>query len=490
MTIELLDGTIIHDGKSRILIDPILKRGLNKAGELSFTIRPEDIGYEKIYPKVTFVNVRENDEVIWSGRVDTCPVSDLFKTKKVTASGVLSLLYDMYAILQKPSGNAEYFTTLMQAANASNALNVGSTPITIYTESDEALSGNLWLYWQEGEQWKRGLLTVHQTGSEDLWVYFGTIFRANFWLVYDGNDNPKIRIRASVHGAQEKTFSSEDPEYQMWRQTAGSNTTAPGETSEAHLWCIQDYLYLTLRSGNAYKLLPNNNLLLFDVDNSEIYNYKTVKYPYSKSFGRVLDFFRHGINQVGGMVTITQNPSNKKMLLKYTASELYNDQEIRLKRNLIDYNEKHNFDDLFTSLVLYEGGEDEKITLYSVQGSLYTSDLLSRTFGMIVKAQKIEDDFDRDNPAESINAIFAQAEKDFLSITVKMFDESAITGTTPMEIGSIVRIRTKDTMLEEVTTEIVLYLNEPEKNTYSFGVSPRMLSRYIVESTSILEIGG
>ena len=72
-----------------------------------------------------------------------------------------------------------------------------------------------------------------------------------------------------------------------------------------------------------------------------------------------------------------------------------------------------------------------------------------------------------------------------------MFDESIINPfLSPMRIGDIVRIRTKDTALEEIITEIESHLNEPEKDQYSFGVSPRMLSRYITESTSILEIGG
>lgn len=490
MIIKLLDGTILHDGKSRILIDPVLKRGLNKAGELSFTIRPEDIGYKKIYPKITMINVFEDDNVIWSGRVDTCPVSDLFKTKKVTASGILSLMYDMYTILQKPSGNADYWLTLMQAVNASNAVSVGSTPITIYAESDEALSGNLWIYWQESGAWKRSAIITHQTGSEDLWTYFCTILRSDFYLRYDGTDTPSIRIRASVHGTQEKTFSSEDPEYQMWRQSVGSSATSPGTASEVHQWYFQEYCFLTLRGGNVYNLKPINNLMLFDVDNSVIASSKAVRYPYQKSFGRTLDFFRHGINQISGRVEIVRNPDNKKLVLKYAGYVLHSNQEIRLKRNLIDYNEKHNFEDLFTSLILYEGGDGEQITLYNVQDSLYTSDLLSRAFGSIVKAQKIEDDFDLDNPAESINEIFAAAEKDFLSISIKMFDEAIITGFAPMTIGEIVTIRTKDTRIEEVTTEIVQHLNEPEKNEYSFGVSPLMLSRFIVESTSILEIGG
>lgn len=487
------DRPIIHNGLDKILNNPVLTMGLNRAGSLTFTIRPDDYGYDLLYPKITMIDIVDefNGVVEWAGRVDECKISDIYGTKKVTCVGVMALLSDIYTILRSPDSSfitfhdsEEYLQDLLAAHKNSVYMHGGVTPLTLYIEADEPIEGDIAVYWKEGTQWKRGVLPVRYKGGP--WQYFGMLYRGHVYFRYEGTGNCKIKFRGAIHGNNEKNMSGGS---YLWKPSQLQNVSEIDiSQAEPERNCtIHDYTYMTLAPNVLYHIHMTSDLFQFDTDSSIIQGGKTLAYPSGLSLGKTLDLFKYCLNNTSGQIRITRAWASRKLILYYSEAFYSNNQTIQLKRNLIDYNENCNYDDLFTTLLIYTQAENNSINMNSTLfNNMYVSDVLSRVYGVIMKPYELENTEDIEY---MVNRIFSEAATNFLSISVKLFDESiADSQYDEIRVGDIVTIRTKDTEIEEVCTEIKKYLNEPEKNTYKFGVSPRMISHYINEGVNILDI--
>lgn len=82
-----------------VLINCSLHTAINSAGDLSFTMLPNHPYYDKVDKKMyTFVDVMEDNDVIWRGRV-TGIQKDIYAQKNVSCEGCMSFLADT---IQRP----------------------------------------------------------------------------------------------------------------------------------------------------------------------------------------------------------------------------------------------------------------------------------------------------------------------------------------------------------------------------------------------------
>lgn len=503
--IRLRSGTVLHNGIDRILINPILKRVINKGGELSFSISKDDKGYDELYPKITFLDVIEItdiEKVIWSGRVDTIAKTDLFGTKIVVCVGVMALLTDFYCFMEgNPKTNISlktYMSTLEESHKDSVYMVIGKTPISIYALQSTPQLGKVWIYWQEGTEWKRGTLPIVTENVADF-DCFKAIFRTPFYLMYDGpEESIDIKIRAAAHGWSEKTVSDlETGSEPLWTPSDSENTYISSyviENAEKHQWLIHDFLYLTLEPGKAHELKGYSKLL--QIDTSGIESTKKIMLPYNKSFARTYDFLTYAVNFCGGFFEAVTDRATDTISLSYNPTGKKINQEIRLKRNLIDYNEDYKLDELYTGIIPYITGDSYGGKIHvparesNIFDDLYVSEKLSGIYGPVYRMIEIDETYDIEKPAEWIKRQLQNAESDFLSITVKCFDESDfIPDIDKIEVGNIVTIKTADTKIDEICTEKHEYFNEPENNVYKFGVTPKSLNKYLgVEDAKIFDL--
>ena len=104
-----LKGTCIHDSTSTDpnlkLIDPVLNMEENCAGSFTFKIPPTHPAYDSMNLLQTFIAVREDDELLWEGRVFSVQM-DFWNVKEVTVEGELGYFND--GIM--PQANVTSFT--------------------------------------------------------------------------------------------------------------------------------------------------------------------------------------------------------------------------------------------------------------------------------------------------------------------------------------------------------------------------------------------
>lgn len=94
-----MDGVRIYDETEDLsLIDSKLTMELNSAGSLEFTIPVEHTYYDLPKPLTSDVEVRENDEIIWFGRVKEINI-DFYNKKHIYCEGALAYLNDS---IQRP----------------------------------------------------------------------------------------------------------------------------------------------------------------------------------------------------------------------------------------------------------------------------------------------------------------------------------------------------------------------------------------------------
>lgn len=118
------DGAVLYSpqhaavNKGYIAINPRLSVELNKAGNFSFTILPDNLQYDKIQPLKTIITIRQNNKEIFRGRV-TDVTTDIFLQKTVYAEGELAFLLDSIQRPYEYEGTvAGLFTMLINGHNA------------------------------------------------------------------------------------------------------------------------------------------------------------------------------------------------------------------------------------------------------------------------------------------------------------------------------------------------------------------------------------
>lgn len=95
----LLDGTVIYDPMTGIVLtEPVLELVQGKAGSFSFGVPPGNPGYGKIKKLVSTVEVLQDGESLFSGRVLSAE-KDFYGVQSVTCEGELAYLLDS---IQRP----------------------------------------------------------------------------------------------------------------------------------------------------------------------------------------------------------------------------------------------------------------------------------------------------------------------------------------------------------------------------------------------------
>lgn len=91
------DNTMIHDGSSPDLdvhlIDPVLTIADKAAGRFTFTLPPNNVGYDTVQQMLSTIVIKKKGLVFWTGRVLT-ENTDFLNRRKLTAEGALSYLND------------------------------------------------------------------------------------------------------------------------------------------------------------------------------------------------------------------------------------------------------------------------------------------------------------------------------------------------------------------------------------------------------------
>lgn len=116
-----LDGKGIYESDNNVIIlDPRLTLELNSAGNFEFTMPPSHTYYTKVHPLKSFVEVLEDDQTIFYGRVSPRIEVDFLNNKKVYCEGQLSFFGDS---IQRPYEweavpLLEWFNTVVSRHNA------------------------------------------------------------------------------------------------------------------------------------------------------------------------------------------------------------------------------------------------------------------------------------------------------------------------------------------------------------------------------------
>lgn len=101
-----------------VISEPVVTHELNKAGSFEFTICNYNDRYAKIYPLRSVVYVKEDEEIIWKGRVLNTSM-DFYQNKKVYCEGMFSCFLDSVTAPYKyKCGLKDHFEKLINNHNS------------------------------------------------------------------------------------------------------------------------------------------------------------------------------------------------------------------------------------------------------------------------------------------------------------------------------------------------------------------------------------
>lgn len=144
------------------VLSPVLETQCNAAGTLTFVLLPEHPLYSALHKMRTRIDVRQDDEIIWRGRVLETE-TDFYRQKTVTCEGELTYLVDSVLHPYKLAdydGTAAglfrlYLTRHNEAVSAAQQFQIGNVDIETLSSVENTGYGNTW------DEISDNLLDVH-----------------------------------------------------------------------------------------------------------------------------------------------------------------------------------------------------------------------------------------------------------------------------------------------------------------------------------------
>lgn len=151
-TIYADDALLYSPGDEELsVLSPVLETQCNAAGTLTFVLLPEHPMYSALHKMRTRIDVRQDDEIIWRGRVLETE-TDFYRQKTVTCEGELTYLVDSVLHPYKLAdydGTAAglfrlYLTRHNEAVSEAQQFQIGDVDIETLSSVENTGYGNTW----------------------------------------------------------------------------------------------------------------------------------------------------------------------------------------------------------------------------------------------------------------------------------------------------------------------------------------------------------
>lgn len=151
-TIYADDSLLYLPGDEELsVLSPVLETQCNAAGTLTFVLLPEHPMYSALHKMRTRIDVRQDDEIIWRGRVLETE-TDFYRQKTVTCEGELTYLVDSVLHPYKLAdydGTAAglfrlYLTRHNDAVSEAQQFQIGDVDIETLSSVENTGYGNTW----------------------------------------------------------------------------------------------------------------------------------------------------------------------------------------------------------------------------------------------------------------------------------------------------------------------------------------------------------
>lgn len=151
-TIYADDALLYSPGDEELsVLSPMLETQCNAAGTLTFVLLPEHPMYSALHKMRTRIDVRQDDEIIWRGRVLETE-TDFYRQKTVTCEGELTYLVDSVLHPYKLAdydGTAAglfrlYLTRHNEAVSEAQQFQIGNVDIETLSSVENTGYGNTW----------------------------------------------------------------------------------------------------------------------------------------------------------------------------------------------------------------------------------------------------------------------------------------------------------------------------------------------------------
>lgn len=151
-TIYADDALLYSPGDEELsVLCPVLETQCNAAGTLTFVLLPEHPMYSALHKMRTRIDVRQDNEIIWRGRVLETE-TDFYRQKTVTCEGELTYLVDSVLHpykLANYDGTAAglfrlYMTRHNEAVSEAQQFQIGSIDIETLSSVENTGYGNTW----------------------------------------------------------------------------------------------------------------------------------------------------------------------------------------------------------------------------------------------------------------------------------------------------------------------------------------------------------
>jgi phage minor structural protein len=151
-TIYADDALLYSPGDEELcILSPVLETQCNAAGTLTFVLLPEHPLYSALHKMRTRIDVRQDDEIIWRGRVLETE-TDFYRQKTVTCEGELTYLVDSVLHPYKLAdydGTAAglfrlYLTRHNEAVSEAQQFQIGNVDIETLSSVENTGYGNTW----------------------------------------------------------------------------------------------------------------------------------------------------------------------------------------------------------------------------------------------------------------------------------------------------------------------------------------------------------
>ena len=151
-TIYADDALLYSPGDEELsVLSPVLETQCNAAGTLTFVLLPEHPMYSALHKMRTRIDVRQDDEIIWRGRVLETE-TDFYHQKTVTCEGELTYLVDSalhpYKLADYDGTAAGlfrlYLTRHNEAVSEAQQFQIGNVDIETLSSVENTGYGNTW----------------------------------------------------------------------------------------------------------------------------------------------------------------------------------------------------------------------------------------------------------------------------------------------------------------------------------------------------------
>lgn len=147
------DDTLLYlpGDEELCVLSPVLETQCNAAGTLTFVLLPEHPMYSALHKMRTRIDVRQDDEIIWRGRVLETE-TDFYRQKTVTCEGELTYLVDSvlhpYKLADYDGTAAGLFRLYMtrhnEAVSEAQQFQIGNVDIETLSSVENTGYGNTW----------------------------------------------------------------------------------------------------------------------------------------------------------------------------------------------------------------------------------------------------------------------------------------------------------------------------------------------------------